>query len=61
MTVIDFILHLTKDQHSSIRRKARNIFKEDVLSGGNDMWLAAELNINRAEIEAIATKTKFMS
>ncbi len=57
MTVKEFINVHPVDANT--KRKAKLVQNENVLSGGNDMWLADELNMNRSEIEAIATKTKF--
>ena len=51
MTVTEFIQTLPLQKQKELRRKAKIVAREDVLSGGNDMWLALELNINRAEIE----------
>ncbi len=68
MTVADFIKQLPGQQtinselltKNLIRIKASakrtRIMNEEVMHGGNDMWLADELEMNRAEVEKIATQ-----
>jgi hypothetical protein len=58
MTVLEYIKQHTEPTHTfkRVKHQCKGILNEPVMSGGNDIYLAAILDINRSEIEKAATQ-----